>query len=106
MPRVIYEQVYNNSEIATSSSENFVPSTSDRNKYASFNHLEVFNNSAVDIELRFNGSSTRDRLLPTGVSMVIEKEDNFYYDWLQVVNLSSSAVVASDSVKIIIKKVL
>lgn len=65
-------------------------------QYNSFNYLEIVNDSDNDLNLYFDGLATRKRKLFGKSSLVIDAEDNIYFNNLQIENPEAVAVAIGE----------
>jgi len=70
--------------------------------HSEFNRIVVFNKSGVDIDIRFNGSTSNTRRVPTGCSMI---ETEKYFWKIDVYNVSNVTDVEIDEVVVEVSKV-
>jgi len=98
-----YLNTAQNAEIAASSSEIFAAAQADveaKQRYGSFNKLELYNESALDVRLELDGLTTRRRTIFAKSGFAIAPEEGIFFDTLKVTNLSSTTALAVDLLNI------
>jgi hypothetical protein len=75
---------------------------SDVSEYGDFNSIVVHNSSDVDIEIRFNGSTTNKRLVKSSTT-IIDTDHKFWK--IDIYNTSATTEVAIEEVVVEISKV-
>lgn len=94
-----HEADFTNAEIAASASEHFLSSEYNRSQMTkvgqSFNFLEVVNNSSNTINIDLDGLSTRRRVLFGNSALVIQPEEQIFFNTIKITNTSSSSAISA-----------
>jgi hypothetical protein len=96
---VLYEKHEANSLIGASASETFFsgqPAQENKQKYGSFNSLELINDSNEEIYVFLDGLDTRKRILGAKANLIIEPQEGIYFNTLKITNSSAVNTIAAN----------
>lgn len=99
-----YEKHTTNAEIAASASATFFvgsDETQNKDKWGSFNYLEIINDGDIDIKFQLDGLSTRERKLFGKSVVVIKAEENIFFNTLKITNTSGADAIAAGDINIV-----
>jgi hypothetical protein len=86
---VFLKSYSNSAEIDQESTWNVPITDSDVQQFTYFNRLIFHNTSSVDVEVRFNGSTTQKRRVLAGTTEIFGKTDNREFWLLTIYNTST-----------------
>jgi len=93
----LYEAGVQNGAISSSASAFFFTRGVDlenKQKYGSFNNLEIVNNSTNTLALDLDGQTTRRRVLFGKASIVIKPDQNIFFDTIKLTDLTGANIDA------------
>lgn len=89
---ILFSDFAVNTALAATASEIYQSSTTNTMQYAQFNHLYVKNRDAVAYRVSLDGDTTNARFfdIAAGDTLILEKEDGFFFNFLKATNLHAS----------------
>lgn len=112
MRTIFFKKIENTTEISAqtiwSPTDTQLSENDEILKYKFFNHLTVYNNSSVDIEIRLHGENNSDvgvEYVPAGATIIFDTEDNIRYTRPAIYNRNASVAIAANEIIMMVRRV-
>lgn len=105
MVGTIFQKKFENAATIATTANWWVPVTdADKKEYTPFNEVEIFNNSAEDLEIRFEGSSTKCDYCPAGYGYRLKDSDGKLFYSINIYNRTAGTIAVGEIIVIIRRK--
>lgn len=101
--KALYETGVQNSQIAANGDAWFLTNQTDlenKQKFGSFNNLEIINNSTSKVNIDLDGLSTRRRILFGNSTLVIKPDEGIFFDTFKLTEIDG-AIISADEIALI-----